>query len=96
MNRHKLRDPLEWKVVSFRSAPILRRPDSSLDVRNVLVGTSQVDHRATRHHLNQCLQGCEFAISVDDGDAKATLEIALAHLLESLKYFAERSGSQDD
>jgi hypothetical protein len=50
----------------------------------VLVSTGQIDHGAARHGLNKNLEGCEFAISMNCCDAKATLETVLTHLLESL------------
>ena len=51
--RQKLWNPLEWEAVPTSSALFLHNSNSSLDLWEVLVSTRQVDHRVTRHRLNQ-------------------------------------------
>jgi hypothetical protein len=55
---------VEGRVDTISTCPSLSEFVSHL--RDVLISTGQVDHRTTRHGLNQNLQGCRFAISMND------------------------------
>jgi hypothetical protein len=57
----------------------------------VLVGTCQVDHRATWNGFNQGLERREFTIGMHRRDMETTLKIVLEHLLESLEYLRNNS-----
>ena len=89
--RQKLWHPLKQKTVSSSSAPFLYHPDSIIDLWDVLVAASQVDHWATRHGLNQSREGCKFPIRMHRCDAKATMEVVLVYLLECLENLRDSS-----
>jgi hypothetical protein len=82
---------LKWKSVPGGPTAFLHYPNTTIDLRHVLISTGQVDHRSTWNRLNQKLQGYEFSISVHHCDVKNILEIILIHLLESLEYLRHRT-----
>ena len=71
--------------MSFRPAPFLDHPDSSLDFRHMLMGASQIDSRTIRDFMDQSLDGSKFTIGMDVGDAETAVEIYSVDLLESLE-----------
>ena len=85
VNCQQLRNLLKRKVMSTRSTPFLHHPNSSLDLRDVLVSTSQIDHRSIGHRLNQNLQGRELATDVESSNVETLLKITLMCLFEGLK-----------
>ena len=78
----EFRHPLKRKAVSSSLAPFLYHPDSTFDFRDMLIAASQVNHRATRHRLDQSSKGFKFPIRMHRCDAEATMEIILVYLLE--------------
>ena len=87
--RQEFRHPLKRKAVSSSSAPFLYHPDSTFDFRDMLVAASQVNHRATRHRLDQSSKGFEFPVRMHRCDAEATMEIILVYLLENFEYLRD-------
>jgi hypothetical protein len=64
----------------------LHYPDLELDLRYLLIGTFQVDHKSTWNRLNQGLQRREFDVGIHHRDMETTLKMVLIYLLESLEY----------
>jgi hypothetical protein len=91
MDRHELGDSLEWETVPSGPVSLFHYPDPTFDLRYLLVGTFQVDHRATWNGFNQGLERREFTVGMHRRDMETKLEIVLVHLVESLTYL--RNGS---
>jgi hypothetical protein len=73
MDRHELVDCVKRKTVPIATASIFHYPDPAFDLGYVLVGTCQVDHRATWHGFNQGIERCEFTIGMYCRDVVTTL-----------------------
>ena len=87
--RQEFRHPLKRKAVSSSSAPFLYHPDSTFDFRDMLVAASQVNHRSTRHRLDQSSKGFKFPVRMHRCDAEATMEIILVNLFERFEYLRD-------
>jgi hypothetical protein len=64
MDRYELGDCVKRETVPSDPASLLHYPEPTFDLGYVLIGTRQVDHRATLHGFNQGLERCEFTISM--------------------------------
>jgi hypothetical protein len=91
VDRHELGYCLKQKTVPSGPTTLFHYPDTTFHLGYVLVGTYQVDHRATWHGFNQGLERCEFTGGMYRRDVETTLEILLVHLLESLEYLRDSS-----
>jgi hypothetical protein len=90
MDRLDFGGSLEWETVSRGPALILHYPDPMFDLRYVLIGTCQVDHRSTWNGFNQGLER-QFTLGMHHRYMENMLEIVLVHLFESLEYLQNSS-----
>jgi hypothetical protein len=80
-----LGDSSERKAVPGGTDPLLDNSDPPFGFWDMLIGTGQVDSRASWHGLDQGLERSKFTIKTDSGNTKASLEIQLMNLLVSLE-----------
>jgi hypothetical protein len=91
MDHHELEDSLERETMPSGPASIFHYPYPTFDLRYVLVGTCQVDHRDTLNGFTQGRERRKFTVGMHRHDMENTLEIVLVHLLESLEYLQNSS-----
>jgi hypothetical protein len=89
VDHQKLWNPLKWKTVSSRTTPFLYHPDTTFDLRDMLVAAGQVDHRATGHSVNQSCKGRKLPVRMHCCDAEATLKVVLIYLLKCFEYLRD-------
>ena len=85
MNGEQHWDPVEWKAVADCSTAFFHDPDAPLNLRDMLVSASQVDHRATWECFNKSLEWCKFTVRMYRSNVESSTEVVLVYLLECLK-----------
>jgi hypothetical protein len=71
--------------VPYSPGSFLYNPDSSLDFKDMLIATRQVDSWSAGHGLYQSLYRRKFTIGMYILDSETTMEIKLVNLLEGFE-----------
>jgi hypothetical protein len=90
------RDSVKWHAVTDGSGTFLDDPDTSLRLGNVFVGACKVHGWCTWQGFNQEFEGFKLIVSMDHGDAEATLQVVCVDFLESAKDLHHLPGWRGD